>query len=192
MDGIGGFEGAAGATPPERPENRNPPAGGSQGATREDMTDMVDKLDQLFSFQEQALRLRSQRHQLLASNIANADTPSYKARDFDFQSALQKATGQQSGNSLPMTATAAGHLTAAGAQAGDVVPMQASLSAQSQADPLQGEVQYRTSQQPSIDGNTVDMDGERMRFADNTVRYEADLSIVTAKIKSMLAAIQSS
>ncbi|WP_080894798.1 flagellar basal body rod protein FlgB, partial [Ralstonia solanacearum] len=75
---------------------------------------MVDKLDQLFSFQEQALRLRSQRHQLLASNIANADTPSYKARDFDFQSALQKATGQQSGSSLPMTATAAGHLTAAG------------------------------------------------------------------------------
>ncbi|WP_369122117.1 flagellar basal body rod protein FlgB, partial [Ralstonia solanacearum] len=93
---------------------------------------------------------------------------------------------------LPMTATAAGHLTAAGAPAADVVPMQASLSAQSQADALQGEVEYRTSQQPSIDGNTVDMDGERMRFADNTVRYEADLSIVTAKIKSMLAAIQSS
>ncbi|WP_425219909.1 flagellar basal body rod protein FlgB [Ralstonia solanacearum] len=153
---------------------------------------MVDKLDQLFSFQEQVLRLRSQRHQLLASNIANADTPSYKARDFDFQSALQKATGQQTGNSLPMTATATGHLTAAGAPAADVVPMQASLSAQSQADALQGEVEYRTSQQPSIDGNTVDMDGERMRFADNTVRYEADLSIVTAKIKSMLAAIQSS
>ncbi|WP_197328748.1 flagellar basal body rod protein FlgB [Ralstonia syzygii] len=147
---------------------------------------MVDKLDQLFGFQEQALRLRSQRHQLLASNIANADTPSYKARDFDFQSALQKAVGQQSGSSLPMTATAAG------APAADVTPMQASLSAQSQADALQGEVQYRTSQQPSIDGNTVDMDGERMRFADNTVRYEADLSIVTAKIKSMLAAIQSS
>ena len=57
---------------------------------------------------------------------------------------------------------------------------------------LQGEVQYRTSQQPSIDGNTVDMDGERMRFADNTVRYEADLTIVTQKIKSMLAAIQNS
>ena len=64
-------------------------------APREDMKDMVDKLDQLFGFQEQALRLRSQRHQLLASNIANADTPSYKARDFDFQSALQKAAGQQ-------------------------------------------------------------------------------------------------
>ena len=53
-------------------------------------------------------------------------------------------------------------------------------------------MQYRTSQQPSIDGNTVDMDGERMRFADNTVRYEADLSIVTQKIKAMLAAIQNS
>ena len=61
-------------------------------APREDMTDMVDKLDQLFGFQEQALRLRSQRHQLLASNIANADTPSYKARDFDFSAALRAAT----------------------------------------------------------------------------------------------------
>lgn len=89
-----------------------------------------------------------------------------------------------------MTATAAGHLNVNGAPAGEVTPMQASLSQQTKA--LQGEVQYRTSQQPSIDGNTVDMDGERMRFADNTVRYEADLSIVTQKIKSMLAAIQSS
>ncbi|AJW46674.1 flagellar basal body rod protein FlgB [Ralstonia mannitolilytica] len=151
---------------------------------------MVDKLDQLFGFQEQALRLRSQRHQILASNIANADTPNFKARDFDFQSALQKAVGQHSGNALPMTATAAGHLNVNGAPAGEVTPMQASLSQQTKA--LQGEVQYRTSQQPSIDGNTVDMDGERMRFADNTVRYEADLSIVTQKIKSMLAAIQSS
>ena len=151
---------------------------------------MVDKLDQLFGFQEQALRLRSQRHQLLASNIANADTPSYKARDFDFQSALQKAAGQQSGNSLPMTATAAGHLTAAGAPAGDVLPMQASLSAQSKADPLQGEVQYRTSQQPSIDGNTVDMDVERNQFADNAIRYEAGLTFINGKIKKMLAAIQ--
>ncbi|NOZ18999.1 MAG: flagellar basal body rod protein FlgB [Betaproteobacteria bacterium] len=147
---------------------------------------MVDKLDQLFGFQEQALHLRSQRHQILASNIANADTPNYKARDFDFQSALQKAVGQQGGNSL----TASGHLTADGAPAGDVTLMQASLS--QQAKSLQGEVQYRTSQQPSIDGNTVDMDGERMRFADNTVRYEADLNIVTQKIKSMLAAIQNS
>ena len=69
---------------------------------------MVDKLDQLFGFQEKALQLRSQRHQILASNIANADTPNYKARDFDFQSALQKAVGQQSGNTLPMTATASG------------------------------------------------------------------------------------
>ncbi|CAJ0809505.1 MULTISPECIES: flagellar basal body rod protein FlgB [Ralstonia] len=155
---------------------------------------MVDKLDQLFGFQEQALRLRSQRHQILASNIANADTPNYKARDFDFQSALQKAVGQQSGNTLPMTATASGHLTADGAPAGDVTLMRASLQSpgMQQAKSLQGEVQYRTSQQPSIDGNTVDMDGERMRFADNTVRYEADLNIVTQKIKSMLAAIQNS
>ena len=61
-----------------------------------------------------------------------------------------------------------------------------------QTSALQGEVQYRTSQQPSIDGNTVDMDGERMRFADNTVRYEADLSIATSKIKSMMAVIQNS
>lgn len=153
---------------------------------------MVDKLDQLFSFQEQALHLRSQRHQLLASNIANADTPNFKARDFDFQSALQKATGQQSGSGLPMSATSAGHLTAAGAPSADVTPMLASLSAQQQTSALQGEVQYRTSQQPSIDGNTVDMDGERMRFADNTVRYEADLSIATSKIKSMMAVIQNS
>ena len=151
---------------------------------------MIDKLDAALRFSREALNLRAQRQEVLAANIAHADTPNYKARDFDFQSALQKAVGQQSGNSLPMTATASGHLTVDGAPAGDVSLMQASLSQQTKA--LQGEVQYRTSQQPSIDGNTVDMDGERMRFADNTVRYEADLSIVTQKIKSMLAAIQNS
>jgi flagellar basal-body rod protein FlgB len=138
---------------------------------------MTGKLDAAFGFHETALRLRSERQQLLASNIANADTPNYKARDFDFASALQQATGQADPGSIAtpeLTRTAPHHL-AAGSTAGNG------------ANPP---LLYRTGTQGGVDGNSVDMDVERNAFTDNAVRYEASITLINAQIKNMLTAIQ--
>lgn len=124
----------------------------------------MNKLDELLNFNHQALNLRSQRQQVLASNIANADTPGYKARDFDFKSALATAVAQ------PATADASGGAAPAPAPQPDLL--------------------YRSVIQPSIDGNTVDMDAERAQFAENTVHYETNITMLTHQIRMMLAAIQ--
>ena len=129
---------------------------------------MIGKLDDYLHFNETALNLRSQRQQLLASNIANADTPGFKARDIDFTSAL---AGAMSGASP----TAAARSTAAGQ----------ALSMAAGAAPL-----YRTPVQGAVDGNTVDMDVERNQFTDNAIRYEAGITMLNAQIRHMMAAIQ--
>ncbi|WP_020654789.1 flagellar basal body rod protein FlgB [Massilia niastensis] len=137
---------------------------------------MIGKLDSYMRFNETVLSLRSQRQELLASNIANADTPNYKARDIDFSSALQGALarGGQAGGAL--AATSQGHI-ARGAPAGDTLP---------DGTP----VLYRGVVQGSVDGNTVDMDVERNQFADNALRYEAGITMINSQIKGLLAAIQ--
>jgi flagellar basal-body rod protein FlgB len=133
---------------------------------------MTSKLDDMLRFHQSALNLRAFRQQLLAGNIANADTPNFKARDIDFSSALQSALSSRPGNS-GLTTTSPRHLGAA-------------------ADNLAGaQVLYRTPHQPSLDGNTVDMDVERTRFADNAIHYEANLTFISGQLKTMLAAIQS-
>jgi flagellar basal-body rod protein FlgB len=146
---------------------------------------MVSKLDQAFAFHEQATRLRVQRHELLSANIANADTPQYKARDIDFNSALQQAmTARGVGSpanaaATVLATTSARHLTAQGSAAG-----------QAATQPAHAEALYRTVQQASIDGNTVDMDVERMQFMNNTMHYEANLTFLSSRIKSLISAIQ--
>jgi len=132
---------------------------------------MVDSLDKLFQFHQNALNVRAFRQQLLAANIANADTPGYKARDIDFAAALRAATAGQPASAGSLRVTSDKHLAGA---AGD--------------EPAA--VLYRSVQQPSIDGNTVDMDMERNRFAENAVHYEANLAVLTNEIKLMLAALQ--
>ncbi len=117
---------------------------------------MIDRLDEMMQFQTDALKLRAQRQTLLAANIANADTPNYKAVDFDFAAALNSAQS----------------------------------SAASGGTPAAPEVLYRQPSQASLDGNSVDMDAERGQFADNTVRYEAALRVLSAQIKTMLSAVQ--
>ena len=124
---------------------------------------MLDKLDDMLNFHHQALNLRAHRQQVLASNIANADTPGYKARDFDFKSALTAAVAQPAKGEPP-----------AGAPAAAAPP----------------QMLFRTMLQPSLDGNTVDMDVERARFAENAVHYEANITMLTHQIRTMLAAIQ--
>lgn len=133
---------------------------------------MTDKIDGVLQFHRAALGLRAARQELLASNIANADTPNYKARDIDFASALQGALGGGAAR-LPVAATAPRHL---GAASGESV--------------LGAPVLYRVPSQPSADGNTVEMDAERAQFADNALRYEAGVKFASEEIKSVLIAIQ--
>ena len=144
---------------------------------------MIGKLDETLRFHETALSLRAQRQQLLASNIANADTPNYKARDVDFNKALQNALSQ-------------GGQSGAAAQSQPVVSANLVKTAETHLSPparptIGGlEPQYRTAAQGSVDGNTVDMDVERNQFTDNALRYEAGITFVSHQIKNLLAAIQ--
>ena len=134
---------------------------------------MAGKLDDALRFHQTALGLRAQRQQLLASNIANADTPNYKARDVDFSKALQGALERNGAPAQPMARTASGHLAPQGkVTIGGLEP------------------QYRTTVQGSVDGNTVDMDVERNQFTDNAIRYEASLTMINGQIKKLLTAIQ--
>ncbi|GGE84636.1 flagellar basal body rod protein FlgB [Massilia psychrophila] len=137
---------------------------------------MIGKLDDYLRFNEAALSLRSQRQQILASNIANADTPNYKARDIDFASALQGVMARTAPPAGVLAATAAAHVKGA-AQNADMLP-----------DGTQ--VQYRGVVQGAVDGNTVDMDVERNQFADNAIRYEAGITMINHQIRSLMAAIQ--
>ena len=129
---------------------------------------MIGKLDEALGFHATALKLRSERQQVLAANIANADTPGYKAADFDFARALSDAASGISAGARLNTA-ASGHIGGG-----------TSTSAY---------LQYRQPTQASIDGNSVEMDAERSRFADNAVRYEASLRLLNGQIKSILSAI---
>lgn len=136
---------------------------------------MVDRLSQHFAFHQTALALRQQRQEILASNIANADTPNYKAREMDFNAALKQAMGGAT-QALPPTQLA---LTSSRHIAGAAMP-----------PPLQSNVLYRQPLQPALDGNTVDMDVERMAFADNTMQYQTSLNLLSQRIKGLIAAVQ--
>lgn len=136
---------------------------------------MLDKLNATFAFQQQALSLRETRQTILASNIANADTPGYQARDIDFSHQLKQAmnNGTVKNGGLAMVVTAKGHISGHGA-----------------AMPSAVDLKYRVPYQTSMDGNTVDMDVERSQFADNTLKYQADLTFINSRVKSMLAVLQ--
>jgi flagellar basal-body rod protein FlgB len=132
---------------------------------------MIHRLTDALNFQTEALVLRSERQRLIASNIANADTPGYLARDMDFATALRQATGQAA-TAGQMKVTTAGHLQpAAGARA-------------------EAGLRYATASQTNLDRNTVDMDRERASFADNSVKYEATLRFINGSVRTMLDAIK--
>ncbi len=133
---------------------------------------MTGRIEQSLRFQSEALQLRAQRQQLLSANIANADTPGYKAVDFDFTRALRENLG---GARVTQRTSAPGHMTT---MASRLAPADAPSPAESDAV------------QPAQDGNTVDMDKERARIADNAVRYEATLKFINGQIRTLLSAIQ--
>jgi len=134
---------------------------------------MSGKLDDYLRLNETAINLRAQRQQLLASNIANADTPNYKARDMDFSKSLQSALDRSQATNMPLNKTSPAH-----------------LDSNVNGAPGDPTILYRTPLQSSADGNTVDMDVERNQFADNAVHYEAGLTLISSQIKDMLAVIQ--
>lgn len=137
---------------------------------------MVDRLSNHFAFHQTALAVRQQRQELLASNIANADTPNYKARDMDFNATLKQAMGTSATKPLPPTQLA---LTSAQHIPGTAIN-----------PPLLSNVLYRQPLQPALDGNTVDMDVERMAFADNTLQYQTSLQLLSQRIKGLQTAVQ--
>jgi flagellar basal-body rod protein FlgB len=141
---------------------------------------MSNSIDRLFSLHQAALDVRAYRSQVLASNIANADTPGYQARDVDFKAALGQAQeargGPASSTAVVMARTSTGHMSPGGPQ-GAATPG--------------GPLVYRTVTQASIDNNTVDVNVERAQFADNAMRFEASLTFINSKIKGLLAAMQS-
>jgi flagellar basal-body rod protein FlgB len=113
------------------------------------------------------LSLYGQRSSLLASNIANADTPGFKARDIDFQSILAKASGSQ----MSMATTQAGHIGGANAAIGGM------------------DLLYRMPTQTSLDGNTVNTQVEQAQFTENAVRYQSTLTFLGGKFKGLKLAI---
>lgn len=133
---------------------------------------MPSKIDQEFAFVQSAMSLRAKRQEILAANLANADTPNYKARDIDFAGALRAAT---SGGSLALTKTSSGHLDG---RAGNAAAMAG--------------VMYRAPVQPSLDGNTVDPDVERAQFADNAMQYQFLLERMRSTVEKMKLAISDS
>ena len=128
---------------------------------------MIARLTESFDFHGQALLLRAERQRVIAGNIANADTPGYQARDFDFASALRAATGAAG----PGAAIAADVMTPGGRPA--------------------PELRYAVPSQTNLDSNTVDMDRERSAFADNAVRYESTLRFINGSVRTMLDAMKS-
>lgn len=124
-------------------------------------------IDSALGIHPQALTLRAKRAEVLAANLANADTPNFKARDVDFRSVLS-AVQQDSGS---LVATNAKHIQPAG----------------SIGEP---ELKYRNPHQPSIDGNTVDAQVEYAEFSRNAIEYQASLRFLDGKIKSLLTAIR--
>ncbi len=135
---------------------------------------MLNRTTDALDFQGQALQLRSERQRLIASNIANADTPGYVAREMDFAKTLQAATGPLS-SSAGLATTAAGHI-GAGTPA-----LSGGLTGSA--------LTYATSSQPALDRNNVDMDRERASFADNAIKYEATLRFINSNVRTSLSAI---
>lgn len=128
-------------------------------------------IDKALGIHAQALELRGRRAEILAANLANADTPHYKARDIDFKSTLTHALGRQ-GDTVSLRATQPGHVQSAG---------QPSAT---------DELLYRTPHQSSLDGNTVDTQVEQAQFTQNALQYQASLSFLSGKIRSLMTAIR--
>ncbi len=145
---------------------------------------MLNRLTSSLDFQGQALSLRAERQRLIASNIANADTPNYVARDMNFAQALREATGGGSAGAVSAVSMTGIATTTATTRAGHIaLDTQNSMRSESRLN-------YASPSQTNLDRNTVDMDRERANFADNSVKFEATLRFINGSVKTMLDAIR--
>ena len=142
---------------------------------------MINRLTGTLDFQTDALVLRAERQRLIASNIANADTPGYVSRDFDFAQALRQAA-RDSGSTGTGTGTAGalGDPIAGGLLGGGLDGTRQAI-----------DLRYAMPAQTSLDSNTVDMDRERASFADNGLKYEATLRFINADVRNLSDAMKS-
>jgi flagellar basal-body rod protein FlgB len=121
---------------------------------------------------ESALKLRADRAEILAGNLANADTPGYQARDFNFGEALKNQMGQSlPGEALKLTQS--GHQDVGAGMAGGAM-----------------NVQFRTPTQPSIDGNTVEEQVENAEFMQNSIEYQTSFTLLNSRFRSLMSAIK--
>ncbi len=134
-------------------------------------------LDQHLGVHAKALVVHAKRGELIARNLANADTPGYKARELDFRAALAVAEGAASpASGVQLQTTQAGHIGGANN----------SNPAVADTDPA---LRYRTPLAPSLDGNTVDAQVEQAAFAENAVRYQATLTFLSSKFRGLMTAL---
>ena len=124
--------------------------------------------ENVFGIHEQALLLHGQRLGVLANNLANADTPGYKARDIDYSAVLSQTQGE---TEMPLQVTNAAHIT----------------FDNSELPP--GDLKYRNPYQASLDGNTVEMPVEQAAFSEDNVRYQASLNFINSQISELQLAI---
>lgn len=137
---------------------------------------MINKLSNFFSWRQEVLHLQQTRQSVLATNVANADTPNYKARDLDFQAELSRVikSGRKSQSGLGLSTTSERH----------IAPGRSKQFGSAN-------LLYRVPEQPSLDGNTVDMERERASFLDNSLRHQASLTFMKSDIQGLKGAMQS-
>ena len=135
---------------------------------------MSTRLDQYLGVHSAALDVRGRRTELIANNLANADTPGYKARDIDFRDAMARAAGEPTSQGVHLSTTQSGHIGGA-----------ASADATTSSD-----LKYRTPLAPALDGNTVDTQLEQTAFAEASVRYQASLDFLDARIQGLQKALR--
>lgn len=147
---------------------------------------MLANLTSDLDFQAKALVIRADRQRMLASNIANADTPGYVGRDINFKEAMGAAL-QSSSTSSSLSLTPSSSPTD-GVTNARHIPLQSTLG--SLGSDGSASLAYTLQTQPAMDGNSVDMDRERANFVDNAVHYEATLRFINGSSKTILSAIQ--
>lgn len=136
-------------------------------------TDMSISFESALGIHESALRVRGQRAGVLAGNLANIDTPNYKARDLDFKQILNQKVGEsRTSQQGAMQVTNERHIVANGSFGDD------------------GELLYRTPQQPSIDGNTVEDQIEHAEYMKNALAFQASFQFLNSKFQSLKTAIR--
>jgi flagellar basal-body rod protein FlgB len=144
---------------------------------------MLPNLTHALDFQAKALVIRADRQRVIASNIANADTPGYAGRDVNFKEAMNAALG---GNSLTVERAAPTGGTSAGMTDSRHIALESTMGTIGAGNTLA----YTAQTQPAMDGNSVDLDRERANFVDNAVRYEATLRFINGNSRTILSAIQ--